>query len=123
MRVRGNVIISGAVRILVCTEVEISRGGNAGKVILQRQGTSPRGRRHLERKRGQRDSDVQAVSRWPILGDIPLIGQFFRSSAGRRNKRELVILVSPRILDDEESTYGYGYRPSTKEARRLLGAG
>ena len=68
------------------------------------------------------DSDVQAVSKWPILGDIPLIGQFFRSSAGRRNKRELVILVSPRILDDEESTYGYGYRPSTKEARRLMGA-
>ena len=69
------------------------------------------------------DSDVQAVSKWPILGDIPLIGQFFRSSAGRRNKRELVILVSPRILDDEESTYGYGYRPSTRESRRLMGAG
>ena len=69
------------------------------------------------------DSDIQAVSKWPILGDIPLIGQFFRKSDGRRNKRELVILVTPRILDDEVGgSYGYGYRPSTKEARRLMGS-
>jgi len=69
------------------------------------------------------DSDAQAVSKWPILGDIPLIGQFFRKSDGTRNKRELVILVTPRILDDEEGgSYGYGYRPSTKEARRLMGS-
>jgi len=69
------------------------------------------------------DSDAQAVSKWPILGEIPLIGQFFRKSDGTRKKRELVILVTPRILDDEEGgSYGYGYRPSTKEARRLMGS-
>ena len=69
------------------------------------------------------DSDAQAVSKWPILGEIPLIGQFFRKSDGTRKKRELVILVTPRILDDEEGgSYGYGYRPSSKEARRLMGS-
>ena len=68
------------------------------------------------------DSDRQAVSKWPILGDIPLIGQFFRSSSGQRQKRELVIMVTPRILDDDQGgTYGYGYQPASREARSLVG--
>jgi len=68
------------------------------------------------------DSDRQAVSKWPILGDIPLIGQFFRSSIGQRQKRELVIMVTPRILDDDQGgIYGYGYQPSSREARSLVG--
>ncbi len=68
------------------------------------------------------DSDRQAVTKWPILGDIPLIGQFFRNSSGQRQKRELVIMVTPRILDDDQGgTYGYGYQPSSREARSLVG--
>ena len=68
------------------------------------------------------DSDRQAVTKWPILGDIPLVGQFFRSSIGQRQKRELVIMVTPRILDDDQGgTYGYGYQPASREARSLVG--
>jgi type IV pilus assembly protein PilQ len=68
------------------------------------------------------DSDRQAVVKWPILGDIPLIGQFFRNSSGQRQKRELVIMVTPRILDDDQGgTYGYGYQPASREARSLVG--
>ena len=61
------------------------------------------------------------VQKWPILGDIPLIGQFFRGSSGQRQKRELVILVTPRIIDDEQGgSYGYGnYQPSLPAARQL----
>ncbi len=67
------------------------------------------------------DSDVQAVTKWPILGDIPLIGQFFRSSNGSRAKRELVILVTPRVIDDTQGgTFGYGYRPSLPAARQIM---
>ena len=60
--------------------------------------------------------DVQAtVSKWPILGDIPLIGQFFRSSGTNRKKSELVIMVTPRIVNDVEGgSYGYGYQPSSR---------
>ncbi|MEB3184762.1 MAG: hypothetical protein VKM97_02640, partial [Cyanobacteriota bacterium] len=69
------------------------------------------------------DADTQAVTKWPILGDMPLIGQFFRNSSNQRNKRELVIMVTPRILEDGQGgTYGYGYSPSTREARRMLGS-
>ncbi|MFM8259805.1 MAG: type II secretion system protein GspD, partial [Vulcanococcus sp.] len=68
------------------------------------------------------DSDVQTVRKWPILGDIPFVGQFFRDSEGGRRKRELVVLVTPRLIaDGEAGVYGYGYRPETREARAFSG--
>ena len=67
------------------------------------------------------DSDNQVVRKWPILGDMPLVGQFFRDTAGSRKKRELVILVSPRILRDEDGgAYGYGYQPSSSQSLDFL---
>lgn len=69
------------------------------------------------------DSDIQSVSKWPILGDLPLIGQFFRSSGGNRDKRELVIMVTPKIINDYEGgAFGYGYQPETRQAREAIGA-
>lgn len=68
------------------------------------------------------DFDRADVTKWPILGDIPIIGQFFRASSNSREKRELVIMVTPRIVNDTEGgTYGYGYQPSTPSSRALLG--
>jgi type IV pilus assembly protein PilQ len=67
------------------------------------------------------DADRQEVSKWPILGDVPIIGQFFRSSNNNRAKRELVILVTPRIINDNEGgNFGYGYQPGTNDSRRFL---
>jgi type IV pilus assembly protein PilQ len=69
------------------------------------------------------DSDRSEVSKWPVLGDIPLIGSLFRSSGTRREKRELVIMVTPKIINDVEGgVYGYGYQPATPDARSFLGA-
>ena len=69
------------------------------------------------------DFDRTEVSKWPILGDMPLIGQFFRKSSGRKEKRELVIMVSPRIInDDQGGLYGYGYQPGTAAGREFFGA-
>jgi type IV pilus assembly protein PilQ len=68
------------------------------------------------------DQDKEIARKWPILGDLPLIGQLFRSTDSQRSKNELVILVTPMIVDDEiGGSYGYGYRPSTREARQLMG--
>jgi type IV pilus assembly protein PilQ len=67
--------------------------------------------------------DRAEVTKWPILGDIPLIGSLFRSSGTRREKRELVIMVTPKIINDVEGgVYGYGYQPSTPDARSFMGA-
>ena len=70
------------------------------------------------------DSDRQLARKWPILGDLPLIGQLFRSSSSNRQKNELVIIVTPSVLDDDNGgAYGYGYKPGTTEATRLIGSG
>ncbi len=67
------------------------------------------------------DDDRTVVSKWPILGDLPLVGQFFRRTSGDRRKGELVIMVTPRIInDDQGALYGYGYQPATQEARRFV---
>jgi type IV pilus assembly protein PilQ len=67
------------------------------------------------------DEDRAVVTKWPILGDIPIIGSLFRSTGRERTKRELVILVTPRIINDEQGgAYGYGYRPVSDDARQLI---
>jgi type IV pilus assembly protein PilQ len=67
------------------------------------------------------DLDTQSITKWPILGDIPLIGQFFRASDGTRRKRELVILVTPRIINDVEGgSYGYGFQPDSRPMKDFL---
>lgn len=39
-------------------------------------------------------------NRVPLLGDIPILGNLFRNSARRDDKRELLIFVTPRILNE-----------------------
>ena len=68
------------------------------------------------------EADSQTVTKWPILGDIPFIGQFFRATGSNRTKNELVIMVTPRIIDDSQGgSYGYGFQPSSPESRGLMG--
>lgn len=43
----------------------------------------------------------EGVDKLPILGDIPILGFFFRSEAIRQNRTELLVLVTPHILDSE----------------------
>ena len=63
----------------------------------------------------------QAVTKWPVLGDLPFVGQFFRSSSNTRSKNELVILVTPKIVDDVDGgVYGYGYQATTQDARQFV---
>ncbi len=70
------------------------------------------------------DLDREEVKKWPVVGDLPLVGQFFRASAKTRQKRELVILVTPRIVNDVEGgTFGYGWQPSTPQSRELMRGG
>ena len=67
------------------------------------------------------EQQIEEVKKWPVLGDLPLIGSLFRSSESTRLKDELVILVTPRVLDDDQGgAFGYGYRPATKQAPQLM---
>ena len=69
------------------------------------------------------DFNSQTSTKWPVLGDLPIVGQFFRGSGSIREKRELVIMVTPHIVNDNEGgAYGYGYQPASAESRQLMGA-
>ncbi|MFN7464112.1 MAG: secretin N-terminal domain-containing protein [Pseudanabaena sp.] len=59
-----------------------------------------------------RDSERQATSKVPILGDIPILGALFRSEATTSNRSEVVIVVTPRVIDDSQNAnWGYTYQP------------
>lgn len=46
-------------------------------------------------------------SKVPILGDIPLLGQLFRSSTKAAGKTELLIFLTPHIVDSPAQLSGY----------------
>jgi type IV pilus assembly protein PilQ len=67
------------------------------------------------------DSDRTTVSKVPILGDIPILGALFRSTNRQNQRQEVIVLLTPQILDDSErSTASFGsYNPGA-DARQLL---
>jgi type IV pilus assembly protein PilQ len=66
------------------------------------------------------DSDRTSVSKIPILGDIPLLGALFRQTNRTNQRNEVIVLLTPQIMDDtENSSYGYNYNPSP-EVRQIL---
>tara|TARA_Y100000748_G_scaffold325_2_gene304 strand:- start:12268 stop:13515 length:1248 start_codon:yes stop_codon:yes gene_type:complete len=42
--------------------------------------------------------NVSAVDKFPGLGDLPVLGAFFRSSSVDREERELLMVVTPRLV-------------------------
>ncbi|WP_392481952.1 AMIN domain-containing protein [Nostoc sp. C110] len=66
------------------------------------------------------DQDRTSISKIPILGDLPLIGALFRSTNRSNQRNEVIVLLTPQIMDDSEnSSYGYNYNPSP-EVRQIL---
>jgi type IV pilus assembly protein PilQ len=66
------------------------------------------------------DQDRTTVSKLPILGDIPLLGALFRKTNRQNERREVIVLLTPQIMDDSErSSYGYNYTPSP-QIRQVL---
>lgn len=76
---------SGCVRIQtkqISTQVLVENGGTAviGGIYLQ--------------------EEDESVSKVPLLGDIPLLGNFFKNTTKSDNKSELLIFVTPKILNE-----------------------
>lgn len=40
----------------------------------------------------------EVVSKFPLLGDIPILGALFRSSSFQKSETELIIIVTPRLV-------------------------
>ena len=67
-----------------------------------------------------RDSDSESVQKVPLLGDIPIIGALFRRTTTTNSRSEVIIVVTPRIIDDsQDANWGYTYQPGP-EAQKVL---
>lgn len=49
-----------------------------------------------------RDEELKNVSKIPVLGDIPYIGALFRTTDTTKTKEEMLIMITPRIITDNE---------------------
>ena len=50
------------------------------------------------------ETEQKTVNKIPLLGDLPVIGSVFRSTSTSKAKSELVIMITPKILDDGEGS-------------------
>jgi hypothetical protein len=48
------------------------------------------------------EEEQKNVSKFPVLGDLPGIGMFFRNTDSTKVRHELVIMITPKIIKDSE---------------------
>ncbi|MCC5637224.1 AMIN domain-containing protein [Nostoc sp. CHAB 5844] len=108
------------------SSAEINLGGNSQSIFLVSERSLNSGLIRL--RDGQtlilsgiiQDQDRVTVSKIPILGDLPLIGSLFRRTNKNNQRNEVIVLLTPQVMDDSEnSSYGYNYTPSP-EVRQIL---
>lgn len=64
--------------------------------------------------------DAKIVSKIPLLGDLPIIGRFFRHTSNTRDKRELIILITPTLVaDDTPAPMSQRMKESYEEIERI----
>lgn len=69
------------------------------------------------------ERDQTTVSKIPILGDIPILGALFRSTERENQRNEVIVLLTPQILDDSDrAVFGYSYTPG-QETQQILDRG
>jgi pilus assembly protein CpaC len=71
-----------------------------------------------------RNSTSNNINKAPFLGDIPILGMLFRSTAWKREESELVIIVTPylvRPVSNQLATPSDGYRAPDDAQQTFLG--
>ncbi|MDY6783340.1 MAG: secretin and TonB N-terminal domain-containing protein [Cyanobacteriota bacterium] len=64
------------------------------------------------------DEERTTVDKVPLLGDIPILGALFRRSQTDNTRREVIVLLTPQVLDDSDRFGGFGYNYSPGRATR-----
>lgn len=57
------------------------------------------------------NSEAQNVEKLPLLGDIPILGNLFKSTQFQKQETELTILVSPRLISPTAAGVQSGAKP------------
>lgn len=50
------------------------------------------------------ENETKSVSKVPVLGDIPLVGTLFRNTVSQKVKTEMMMLLTPKIITDNEDS-------------------
>jgi len=71
------------------------------------------------------DGERVTTSKVPILGDLPIIGSLFRSTFKDNARSEVIVMVTPQVINDSEaySGFGYNYTPSRETGKYLQDRG
>ncbi len=125
-RIDDNGFVNLSVAPSISAPTSVFQVGDLGTAVLlaQRQLTSGQ----IRVRDGQtlvlsgiiQESDRVESSKVPILGDIPILGALFRRTNRTNERRELIVLLTPDVLDDSDaSVYGYSYTPG-EDVQQLL---
>ena len=52
------------------------------------------------------ENELKIISKVPVLGDLPIIGTLFRTTNSTKEKNEMVIMITPKIITDTEDAIG-----------------
>lgn len=113
LRFTPTITNSGSIRLRVAPEVSsldfgngLAFGGFQVPALLTR-----RAETEVELREGQHlaiaglidNSITDNLDKIPILGDIPILGLLFRSKDVRQNRTELLVIVTPRLVQPTET--------------------
>lgn len=56
------------------------------------------------------DELIESFSKVPVLGDIPILGELFRSRSSSTVKRNLMVFIRPTIVRDSDTLLGISHR-------------
>jgi general secretion pathway protein D len=131
----GSVAIKIAFEISSIIKQIVVPIGNGGTTLAYQVGTR-NANTLLELKDGEtqvlagliQDSDQQNSSHIPGLGDLPIIGRLFGSKGTNRDKNEIVLSITPRVIrtqprpSSETSEFWYGSEAQTRSGPFAGGA-
>jgi type II secretory pathway component GspD/PulD (secretin) len=46
------------------------------------------------------DQDIETIRKVPLLGDVPILGYLFKYKGTSKQRTELVIMITPRIIEN-----------------------
>ena len=49
-------------------------------------------------------TEQKVVNKIPLLGDIPILGEFFKYTSKSKEKQELIILVTPYLVEEKSAS-------------------
>jgi pilus assembly protein CpaC len=69
------------------------------------------------------NQDSRSVSKFPILGDIPILGALFRSTGFQNNETDLMIFITPKVIQPHSAGTEVAYPgkggPDPEELKRF----